>query len=193
VRRQIIRQIGPNDPIPTEHPKRYPNKQGYVRLRWRVGTAEYVECYEHRLVAGLPVGKHVHHKNEDKGDNASANLQQMEPRAHHQHHMPLSFDVEVARRAYEGGASLPTLQRQLGVHHTAIYRALKAVGVAFRPANSWRQFVVDEDAVRRMHGADTPAPAIAKALGVPVAPIRRVIRALGLPRRRSGAPSKRTS
>jgi 5-methylcytosine-specific restriction endonuclease McrA len=69
-----IRQLKPGEPIPKGEPRRYTSdKRGYVRLRWKVGTGEYVETYEHRLVAGVPDAE-VHHDNEDKADNRPENL-----------------------------------------------------------------------------------------------------------------------
>lgn len=69
-----IRQLKPGEPVPEGEPRRYTSdSRGYVRLRWRVGKGEYVETYEHRLIAGLPAAE-VHHDNEVKDDNRPENL-----------------------------------------------------------------------------------------------------------------------
>lgn len=61
-----IRQLKPGEDPPPGEPKRYTaDPRGYVRLRWKVGKGQYVETYEHRLVAGVPAAD-VHHGDEDK-------------------------------------------------------------------------------------------------------------------------------
>lgn len=68
-------------------------KNGYVRI-WRPDhplamSDGYV--LEHRLVAyeaGLDVvGKHVHHRNEDKADNSTSNLEALGPSEHAREHL----------------------------------------------------------------------------------------------------------
>lgn len=72
---EITTTITRAEDIPTGAPRRYANDRGYIRLRWRVGTAKYAECYEHRMVAGFPPRHmHVHHIDGDKTNNEPANL-----------------------------------------------------------------------------------------------------------------------
>src|SRR5258707_5551616 len=73
VRTATIRTLRADEPIPAGEPRRYKDGRGYVRLRWLVGHAEYVEEYEHRLVAGRPDAE-VHHLNGNKADNGRENL-----------------------------------------------------------------------------------------------------------------------
>lgn len=81
-----IRQLKPGEPLPDGEPRRYvSDRRGYVRLRWKVGTGEYVETYEHRLVAGMPDGE-VHHGNEVKDDNRPENLHVLDKASHAAEH-----------------------------------------------------------------------------------------------------------
>src|SRR5260221_14083453 len=73
VRTATIRTLRADEPIPAGEPRRYKDGRGYVRLRWLVGHAEYVEEYEHRLVAGRPDAE-GHHLNGNKADNGHENL-----------------------------------------------------------------------------------------------------------------------
>jgi hypothetical protein len=69
------RTLKHGDPTPAGQPSRYLNDRGYVRLRWLVGSASYIEVYEHRLVMGLPPRElEVHHINHVKTDNRRENL-----------------------------------------------------------------------------------------------------------------------
>ena len=131
-----IRQLQPGDPVPTGEPRRYANKKGYVRLRWKVAPYEYIEVYEHRLVVGLPPG-HVHHKNEVKGDNRGDNLRRVTRLEHGEEHSRINFTEAAA--LYESGWSLPQLSDRYGVHNSSVMRFLKKRGVQMRTlSESWR-------------------------------------------------------
>jgi len=80
------RTLKHGDPIPPGEPWRVTTIDGYVLLRWKVGPGEYVECREHRLVAGLPVGKVVHHRNGDPADNRPENLEVLDSSEHSSRH-----------------------------------------------------------------------------------------------------------
>lgn len=71
----VVRQLRDDEPIPASIPRKYKNDSGYVRLRWKVGTEEYVEAYEHRINAGRPPRYlQVHHLNHIRDDNRPMNL-----------------------------------------------------------------------------------------------------------------------
>jgi hypothetical protein len=70
-----IRTLQQDEPIPNAPVRRYKNASGYVRLRWHVGPEEYIEEYEHRIVAGRPgPDLQVHHLNRIRDDNRPGNL-----------------------------------------------------------------------------------------------------------------------
>lgn len=82
-----IRALRADEPIPDIEPRRYRAQQGYIKLRWLIGTQYYVEEYEHRIVAGRPPAwKHVHHINGVKDDNRPENLQVLTPQEHSKLH-----------------------------------------------------------------------------------------------------------
>src|SRR5690349_13206471 len=111
-----IRSLRPDEPIPTDEPKRYPNAAGYVRLRWRVGPKEYVEVYEHRLLAGLPEGKQVHHRNKVKDDNNAANLEVLTPRKHSELHADEErIDYGPVAERVKRGERLVHIAQELGI------------------------------------------------------------------------------
>lgn len=73
--------------MPCGEPKRYPNGDGYIRLRWKVGIEQYVETYEHRVFDGVVTdAEHVHHRNEVRDDNSPENLEPMTAEEHNAHH-----------------------------------------------------------------------------------------------------------
>lgn len=96
--KNIIRQLSPGENPPAGAPRRYRDGRGYIRLRWRVGTYQYVETYEHRLVKGVPPAV-VHHQDEDKGNNDPANLQVLSRSDHGKHHA--AIDAPKSKRVSE--------------------------------------------------------------------------------------------
>jgi hypothetical protein len=129
-----IRQIEPGEAVPLASPRRYKNAQGYVRLRWRVGGCEYVECYEHRVVNGIVTdAEHVHHVNGNRADNRPENLKALQASEHARHHNRITWDVSEAARLYGDGWSLPKLGRKYGVHSSVILRGFQRRGIPTRP------------------------------------------------------------
>lgn len=124
-----------------------------------MGPNEYVEVYEHRLVAGMPPPwKHVHHKNGDKTDNRPENLEILDAEEHgaiHGHDQgrdpsllgyrsaagrdkALRAQARRAERAekakqaaewYRAGATTGEIGERLGIHQSNVSQLLRKAGV----------------------------------------------------------------
>lgn len=160
-----IRQLKPGDPIPSGTPKRYPNDRGYIRLRWRIASKMYVECYEHRLACGLPAGKVIHHENRIKSDNRPQNLKPLTHSEHMKGCHGYQFDVDEAARLYEQGFTTTALAEMFGTFASSVVRAFHDRGIECRTRGQSRRVAVSYAAVLRLHVADIPAPEIAERLG----------------------------
>jgi hypothetical protein len=124
-----IKSLSHGDPVPTGEPKRYRSSHGYIRLRWKVGERDYVEAYEHRLVAGLDAVE-VHHVNHDKADNRPENLQALSRREHGARHV--KWNVAEAANLYRGGLSTTAVGAMFGVTPGQVSRQLRRAGVQMR-------------------------------------------------------------
>jgi DNA-binding CsgD family transcriptional regulator len=98
-----IRALRDDEELPPIEPHRYLNAAGYVRLRWLVGPDKYVEAYEHRVVAGRPIGLEVHHRNRVKTDNRPENLQSLTKAEHATLHQAEDAAKHAATLAARGG------------------------------------------------------------------------------------------
>ncbi|WP_229434713.1 HNH endonuclease [Nocardia farcinica] len=160
----VIRQLKSGERVPDGEPARYPHQRGYIRLRWRIGTNQYVEVYEHRVVDGVVTdAEEVHHVNGVKDDNRPENLQPMtkhEHAKHHGEHATRSYgpyrsreamekaERAAARRAaraavsremrelYEAGMSTVEIGKRYGIDASGVSRRLRQVGTRMRPRNN---------------------------------------------------------
>lgn len=182
----VIRYLKPNEPIPSGEPRRYKSPSGYVRLRWKVGKREYIECLEHRLVMGVP-DAHVHHKNEIRDDNRPENLEVLSPSLHQAEHREI--DTARASELHESGASIPQIARLFGRNHAAIFRAMKRDGFHVRSlaeANGRKRVAFDEGMLRRLFDAGVSDRRIAAELGTQKTLIRSRRDEMGIAPQRPG-------
>ncbi len=127
----MIRQLRAGETPPEGEPRRFKNASGYVRLRWRIGPDQMVECYEHRLVAGAEPGDHVHHLNGVKDDNRPENLQRLTAAEHMSHHHAV-YTAEDFGPLYKAGWSTPEIAKHFGCHSSTVYRLLQRSGFEMR-------------------------------------------------------------
>lgn len=169
--------------MPDSVPRRYP-AQGYVRLRWKVGVRQYVECLEHRVFNGqVTSAAHVHHRNHLRDDNAPGNLVPLDSRAHGVEHRRWRRREIVA--AYRAGESTVQLSERLGVHPGTVSRYLAEAGVSARPKPST---TLDEALLRDLHARGVRPATAARELLVSEAVVRRAMKRLSLTSFPAGRP-----
>lgn len=154
--RKSVRTLRPGEQVPPGAPSRYVRPRGYVLLRWRIGVRQYVEVYEHRVIAGrVTEADHVHHLNGNRSDNRPENLLQVSTEEHAAEHwrvghgrrdLPVlevpGMRLAVARppaewwpeaaRMYAAGASTYAIGIALDRDASTVYRALVKQGVSLR-------------------------------------------------------------
>lgn len=177
----MIRQLRPGERIPEAPPRRYLSSHGYVRLRWKVGKASYVEVYEHRVFDGrVTAAAHVHHRNGVKSDNRTENLEPVTTAEHAAHHRAVDRDQVV--RLYLSGLSMPRVAQAVGADHGYISRILRAEGVRARRKRDYAPHVARDALVAA--AADetvTRARDLAERFDVPLPTIYRLMREYGIP------------
>lgn len=185
--KRIVRTLRPGEVRPDGEPSRYPDRAGYVRLRWHVGPNEYVEIREHRAVLGLDA-PHVHHRNRDTSDNRPENLAALTVSEHASLHGKerQKFDRIRAAKLYAAGLSTPELARVFGVHHVSVFRGLRAVGVTLRRPGVSARVEVDERAVIALYQSGLGRRAVGQALGIGAEIVERVLRERGVKPHRPG-------
>jgi hypothetical protein len=126
--KRTCRKLTDLESVPNRPPDgRYPSTHGYMRLMWKTGLASYVWCYEHRLVAGLPTTAHVHHKDGNKANNQSANLEVLSQSDHARLHAlaKRNWNVEIAAYLHSQGWQYKTIAFCAGVNPTTVLRGIR--------------------------------------------------------------------
>ena len=154
-----IRTLKPGERVPEHKPRRFPDRRGYIRLRWKVATNQYVETLEHRIDGGVVTdAPNVHHRNHDPGDNRPENLLALSVGEHTSIHNPMTWDVAEATRLYAEGWSTIDLGQRYCVNPVSVYRGLRKRGVSMRPPGSktMRSRAKWGSAIRAHYDAMTP-------------------------------------
>ncbi|MGN8821495.1 HNH endonuclease signature motif containing protein [Bifidobacterium boum] len=137
-----IRTLRDGEEPPAGEPRRFINGEGYIRLRWSL-PGEYVEAYEHRVVAGAKDGEQVHHIDGNRTNNDPSNLCVLSPEEHHRLHAEhgsgpasthkfIRIDGDEAERLYKLGYGTERIGRILSADPSAVWRLLKRRGVQIR-------------------------------------------------------------
>lgn len=189
----MIRSLPPGSPIPDFEPRRYRNSSGYIRLRWRLGPGDYVECYEHRVVDDhvVAAGVQRHHRNHVRDDNRPENLETLTFAEHRHEHRAADADAVV--QLYTEGFSIPQICRLLGRKDTGgTYRILASRGVAMRSSEDYRP-PLDRAQISRWHAQGVRAGEMMRRTGRGRVAIYKVFEELGLPRFESRRPPRGSS
>lgn len=149
-------------------------------------------AYEHRVVAHdtwgpIPAGHQVHHRNHDRADNRPSNLDIVSIPEHGEHHQ--KFDRERMLTLYESGMSTVAVAAELRINAATVSRVVREMGGQMRTISTAKRVAIDDMHLRRLHAIpNIRVPAIAEALGVGQAVVRRRMRELGLPPFTPGRP-----
>lgn len=189
IKKRTIRSLKPGEEVPPGAPRRYPNDRGYMRLRWKVGTGQYVEAYEHRVVDGVVTdAEHVHHLNHQVDDNRPDNLRPMSAAehrsAHREERVPQWQEMRVM---YEQGTSSGQVAKHFGCDESTVWRALDRQGVTFRSSSDYAA-VLPIDRAAEQYEAGRSAASLAAEYRITKMEIIESLRKAGVKIRKPGRP-----
>lgn len=193
-KRVRIRNLRAGESVPAGPPRRYPNKQGYIRLRWTIGPGEQVEVLEHRVVDGVVTdAEHVHHRNHIRDDNRPSNLEPLTAAQHAARH-----NAEYKRRGrqmarlYRSGHSTVDIARQLGVNPGTVSRRLAELNVEMRTTSDYA-VEVDPAEVAELYRSGRSLTSLARQYRVETKRMTSLIREGGATIRKPGRPKPSTA
>lgn len=169
------------------HCRKKKTKPGYIMLNWRIGRAEWVRAFEHRIVDGkVTTAEHVHHINGIKDDNRPANLAFITKSEHSSLHNRVEYDETAACEMYLSGASSIATGKAFGVSSASILRMLDRRGIGRR--RTCEPVAIDYAAVEDMYQRGVRGMAMMRQLKVGRKTLARAFRELGLQPFPSGMP-----
>ena len=187
-RNNSIRRLRPGEAIPNGEPRRYPTRDGYIVLRWKVGVRTYLDALEHRIVDGrITTAEHVHHINHNTTDNRPSNLEGLTSGDHRREHTRIDYDE--AWRLYEQGHSTTKVASDLGCTAGQISRGLRQRGHTLRDTGA-KRCTLDNERIVELFLAGMPPRRIGAIFSVGDTPIRRILRDEGIPPRLPGRPMR---
>lgn len=182
------RTLKPDEPVPEGVPSRYVRKDGYVILSWREAPNRYVQTYEHRLVVGLPVGRHVHHRNHHPSDNDADNLEPLTPSEHWAQHRVV--DDERVARLYQAGKRVGEIAEAVGVDTSTVSRSLTRSGIERRPRSEIGPRIhLPTEEVRCLYLAGASLVTVAQRFGCSKGVVARTLKEAGVSLRGPGGPA----
>ena len=183
-----IRRPRAGEPIPPGKPRRYTTSDGYIILRWRIGTRTYLEALEHRIQDGRAItAEHVHHINGITTDNRPENLEHLEAGTHSRMHHE-RIDYQEAWRLYQTGLSTTEVAALVGTDHGNVSRGIRRLGYTLRDSGTGNRIVLDPQPIIDLFLAGVPPMRIGALYGISDSPVRRVLRQEGIESQRSGRP-----
>lgn len=190
---KTIRTLRADEPRPAGEPRRYADRNGYIRLRWRVGVSQYVEVREHRAVMSADDGRQVHHIDHNPANNDPANLLLVTPEEHQAIHAQerRKVNIPLAVAMYRNGMSTKEIAARMGVDHSNVYRRLAPFGVlrTEAEAGALRRTHDEDDRILELHARGLNAGQIARVVGIGPDAVRCALRRHGRPVGRAGRPS----
>lgn len=159
VQRSTIRSLRSDEPNPEGEPRRYEDRDGYVRLRWKIGVRQYVERLER--------------------DESGSLVRTKPPKAKR-------IDAGEVVRLYREGMTQTEIAERIGCNHGAVSRVLARQGEQVRP--HWNRVKADPEQVIALYATGLGTIEVAARLGTNRHWVADLLRQRGLLRRSGQQP-----